>query len=101
MNENMLKCNRCGHEQVYVNHASVTKYDKRKKEMLCLIYGNWVPVIKQTCHKCQCEDLNKDFTTVQLDDTLDVRNPNSVKHWKHGKSTEHIAAVISGDIDPY
>ena len=97
---NELKCNDCGNIQEYKLISKKTKFDKKLNKPVYLVEGKWI-TFEQTCEKCKSTNLTKDFNTSNLDETSELRNSNSNKYWKNGKTNEHIAGVIAGETDPY
>lgn len=97
---NELICNSCNHIQEFKSISRISRFDKKLNKMVYKVEGEWI-TYSQTCEQCQSTDMTKDFNTSNLDESAEMRNSNSNKYWKNGKTNEHIAGVIAGETDPY
>tara|TARA_R110000765_G_scaffold372134_1_gene462519 strand:+ start:533 stop:832 length:300 start_codon:yes stop_codon:yes gene_type:complete len=98
--KNEMKCKSCGHTQEFKSISRISRFDKKLNKIVYKVNDEWI-THNQVCEKCQSTDLTKDFASSNLDESAEMRNRNSNKYWKKGKSDAQVAAVIAGDTEPY
>lgn len=99
---NTYSCSDCGHIQEYIKYGNKSKYDSVQK---CMVYlsssGEWIPQPEQKCLKCGSLNLHKDFSEVNIDFTMELRDKSSPRHWKKQMSVTDQSKVLTGEKNPY
>ena len=54
----------------------------------------------KSCEECEGA-LVRDYSCINFDSTAEMRDPNSPRFWKNGKTTEQLADVIEKNVNPY
>ena len=55
---------------------------------------------KFICGKCG-ENATRDFGKVNVDETTELRDPMSPRHWKKNLTAEQQSVVLTGERNPY
>lgn len=102
--KNPFICKECGHVEDFGVASSKSKWSK---ELRCMVTynpetGEWLPPKEKKCSKCGSLNLEKDLTKVNIDIYGELRDPNSPRFWKKGKTAEELTKVYENDnSNPY